>query len=486
MPSLIERVVWAFPALGDLAATLRGLQLQRQRYGAFYQRGLAEIRERDHWSAGEILAYQQAELRRLIQHASTHIPHYRELFARLRLTPDNFRTVADLAKLPVLEKSALRADPLRYLDEQLSPKRLVCNSTTGTTGVPVKVYLSPAAAQMNFAYFEARCRRVAGMRFGELPYVMFGAQTIVPTTRTKPPFWSYNHTWKQLYMSVFHLSPRYLPAYVAELRRRPYHAIMGFPNSLYVLARFMHDSGETPIRFQTAITSGELLLPEQREMIEQTFGCKLYDQYGCSENVVFAAECPEGRMHISPDFGVVEVVDDDDQPVSAGTVGHLICTSLINFGHVLLRYRVGDRGAVSPTPCPCGRPLPHLQSLDGRSGLGHVLITADGRQLSRLGSILQDVRSVIEWQLVQEDVGQLEMRVVTEPAFCSADVEQLRRNVQTDLGDVAVRVTKVERIERGRGGKVPIIVCQIRPERVAELTRTAVGGEKRADHFVGA
>ena len=92
-----------------------------------------------------------------------------------------------------------------------------------------------------------------------------------------------------------------------ELRRRPYHAIMGFPSSLYLLARCTLEQDVPPLRFEVAITSGELLMPEQREVIERAFGCRVSDQYGCSENCVFAAQCPEGSMHVSPDFGVLEV-----------------------------------------------------------------------------------------------------------------------------------------------------------------------------------
>ncbi len=465
---LAERIVWAVPALGNLAATFRGWQFHRQRHGPVYRRTVVEILERDTWPRERILAFQEQELRRLTRHAATRVPHYRKVFEQRGLSPDDIQTVADLPKLPCVEKQTLRQDRLRFVDETVPVDRMLSARTSGSTGVPVRLLMTREAVQMHNAYLEARCRRVAGAQFGRRPFVMFGPQNIVLPGRAKPPFWVYNHVWKQLYMSTLFLSDRYLPAYVAEIRRRQYHMIMGFPFSLYTLARFMTENNEPPLSFETAITSGEMLYPEWRLVIEEAFGCRVFDQYGCSENCVFAAECPEGNMHLSPEYAVVEVVDEKNQPLPPGEVGELLCTRLLNYGQVLIRYRVGDRGALSAEPCPCGRPLPVLKSLDGRSG--DALITRDGRRLSRVSSLMSGVQTVAAWQIVQDDIDRFRIRVVTDPEFSPGDSERLKRNLAVDLGDAQIDVEPVDEIERTAAGKAILLVCNVPTERVSEVT----------------
>ena len=168
-------------------------------------------------------------------------------------------------------------------------------------------------------------------------------------------------------------------------------------------------------------------------------------------------------------------VDDDGNQLPAGEVGQIVCTGLLNFGQALIRYRVGDRGAVAPGPCACGRPLPVLQSLDGRSGDAFIL--SDGRRFSRIGSLLGDVHTVAEWQIVQEDIDQFVVRVVTDPGFSDADVEAIKRNLSGDLGDATITVEQVQATERTSNGKVKLIVCRVPQEKIQAVISDARAGE---------
>ncbi len=470
---LLERIVWAVPPLGNLAATYCGWQRSRQRYGRVYRATVAALRERDQWPAARLQEYQQQRLQHLVHIAAAHVPHYRELFRQRDLSAADIRTVADLPRLPALEKSLLRDDPLRCVDERRQSRKLVAMRTSGTTGIPARLYMTPESIQMNYAYFEVRCRQVAGMQFGREPYVMLGARSISNVQRSRPPFWAYNYAWKQLYMSVYHLSAQNMPAYLAALRRRPYQAIMGFPYSMQLLAQYARDARGPQIRFESAISSGEMLLPEWRATIEQTFGCRVYDQYGCSENCVFVSECPEGRLHISSDFGVVEIVDDDDQPLPVGQVGQVLCTGFLNEAQPLIRYRVGDYGALSPEPCPCGRPFPVLQSLEGRSGT--ALVTVDGRPLSTawVNELLTGVDTVTEWQIVQDSIDHHRIRVVVAETFSQQDSDRLVRNLAAYVGAARIDVELVDSIERSSSGKAALLVCQVPPDEIAAVTGSA-------------
>lgn len=454
-----EQLIGAVPALGNLAATLHGWRLNRLRYGNEYHRCIQEVLARDGWKLEQILRYQEENLRHFIRHAVTHVPYYRELFRKLGLSPEEIKTVSNLQKIPTLEKSQVREDPIRFVDERLNPKSLICDRTTGTTGTPIKIFKTSEVIQRHYAYFDVRCRRLAGMDFGREPYVMLGAQTVAPPSCTHPPFWCYNRVHRQLYMSVFHLSPIYLPYYFKEIRRRQYQAIMGYPSALHTLAQFILDTGEDDFQFRTAVTSGEVLHSHQRRIIQQAFGCKVFDQYGCTEICVFAAQCHEGSMHVSPDYGVLEVVDDTGQPVPVGTVGQFICTGLLNDAQVLIRYRLGDQGALSDERCQCGSPLPVLKSIDGRSS--DVFVLPDGRRIWEFEDKLYGVLSyVAEWQLVQEAPDLFTMCVVPAKGYSSVDNDQILRSLRHYLPGVNITIKIVPTIKQGPGGKRAVFVTR--------------------------
>jgi phenylacetate-CoA ligase len=259
-------------------------------------------------------------------------------------------------------------------------------------------------------------------------------------------------------MSVFHLSPGYLSYYCREIKKRPYHAIMGYPSALHTLAQYILDTGENGFQFRTAVTSGEVLHAHHRRVIQQALGCRVFDQYGCTEICVFAAQCHEGSMHISPDYGVLEVVDERDKPVPVGTTGQIICTGLVNDAHVLIRYRLGDRGALSNEPCRCGSPLPVLKSIEGRTG--DVFVLPDGRRLGILGDEMYGVTSVAEWQLIQEAPDLFTVRVVPAKGYRKADGDQILKNLGHDLPGVTIHIETVPAIERGPGGKRALYVSR--------------------------
>ncbi|UCF34781.1 MAG: phenylacetate--CoA ligase family protein [Phycisphaerales bacterium] len=464
MASLATRMVWAMPALRDLAATLKGLQLHHERYGRRYREIIEEIQDRDTWSREKLLAYQAERLRSLIRHAAAHVPYYRNLFGRLGLSAEHIQGIQDLPKLPILEKRVLREDPFCLMDEREERSRLITEETSGTTGTPLRIYKTRESLQANYAYYEARCRQVAGMEFGKDPFVMLGVRQVAPIERTRPPFWCYNYVWKQLYMSVYHLSDQYLGAYCRELRGRPYRAVLGYPSSIYAVARYVLEAGKPKFDFKAALTSAETLYDEQRSVIEEAFGCRVYDQYGCSENCAFAAECREGRMHISPEYGVVEVVDQQGRVVPPGVQGDLICTGLVNFGQVLIRYRIGDTGALSAEACPCGSPLPVLGRLEGRTD--QLLITRDGRRIARFDPVLKDVERVKECQIVQDDLDLFRIRLVPAAGYGKADGERVVQNLIEYIGDARIELVIEDSIERAASGKFIASVCNLTKEQI--------------------
>ncbi len=466
MPNrLAERVFFALPALRNVWATAYGVMLDHERYGDEYRSALDRIRQRETWSSGRMLEYQGRRLGEIVGIAFRHVPYYREMFRKLGLSPDDFAGAPDLTKLPILEKEAVRADPERFLDERLDRSRLTVETTSGTTGTSTRIFLTPRALQEHYAFFEARCRRVAGLRYGEDPHVTFGARRVVPVDRDRPPFWCYNYAGKQLYMSVFHLADPHLAYYCDELRRRPYRALVGYASAMAALARYILQENIRDIRIPLAITSGESLLASHREDIERAFGSRVFDQYGCTELAFFGAERPCGRMHLSPDYSVLEIVDDDGAPVPPGRNGHVLGTSLINDAQILLRYRVGDMASLAAGGCGCGSPLPVLESIEGRSM--NAIILPDGHRLYRIGDVASRIGRVKQYQVVQEAVGLFTIYVVAAKGFGKADAGQMAENLAASIGPARILVEVVDRIVRGPAGKSATVVSRVAAPEIA-------------------
>lgn len=459
MAGWIERLYGQLPAAWDAAATIKGYLLDRQRYGSRFRSEIEPIRERGGWARERLEQYQAERLRAIVE-AAARTRHYRGVFQACGLQAGDIRGAEDLRRLPMLDKQKLREDPLGFVDPQVEAGRLIEDRTSGTTGTPLRIFMTSETLQTHFAYFEVRSRRVAGMRYGEDPYVMFGARRVAPVDRTKPPFWCYNHASRQLYMSSYHLGPECLDAYCEELRRRRYSAVMGYPSVMTAVGRHMLARGIGDIRIPAAITQGETVHGEQREAIAKAFHCRVFEQYGCAEMCVFAQECVEGRLHVSIDYGVLEIVDGEGKPTPPGVPGHVVCTGLVNEAQPLIRYRLGDIAVWSGSTCGCGSAMPVLESVEGRAA--QAIVLADGRQVYRVGTISENIPAVRECQIVQEAVGRFTILVAAGGGFTAAHEDELRRNLAVCVGQGAlIEVRRCESVPRGAGGKFHFITSKV-------------------------
>jgi phenylacetate-CoA ligase len=264
-------------------------------------------------------------------------------------------------------------------------------------------------------------------------------------------------------MSSYHLAPDLIPSYLdAIVRHRPSY-VLGYTSALYALAQEALRLGRRDIRFEVAITNAEPVFDYQRETISAAFECPVRETYGMAEIVGAASECEAGRLHLWPEVGVMEVVDDFGDAVAAGDSGHLICTGLLNEDMPLIRYRLGDRGAAAPqTPCSCARTLPAVARIDGRSD--DVLYTTDGRAVGRLDPVFKGRLPIREAQIIQHSLKEVRVRFVPAADFTPASLSELTARLRARLGPMEIVTEAVEAIPRTDRGKFRAVVCQLSPE----------------------
>lgn len=437
----------------NVMATGYGLRELRRRYTGSFRRTVADL-ERSQWHDADAIAADQLErLRAMLRWCEREIPHYREQFAELGFRPDDVGSIDDLAALPLLEKETVRADPDRFLPTDRSG--LVPQTTGGTTGTPLAYWATPEAVQFNYATYEARARRWAGVRFGDRMASIHG-QPIVPADDQDGPFWRRNLAFNQLYLSVYHLNARTLPSYIDELERFGPRILVGYTSAVHRLAgHLLETGGRGRVRPTAVMTSSETLTPAARHDIEAAFGCRAFDGYSLGELVAWVSECPHGGMHVSPEYGVIELVD--------GDVGReIVATTLINRGMPLLRYRTGDLARASERACPCGRALPLLDALEGRAD--DVVHTPEGAIVgpAPMSLAFQRVPHLRRAQVHQEDP--TSMRVLIEPGDGFTDEDQafldveLRKRLGTAL---RIDYERVDALPRTSGGKERLIVSSV-------------------------
>src|SRR5207253_1247659 len=217
-------------------------------------------------------------------------PYYRKIFSSLRLRPEDIRTVADLAHLPILEKETVREAPERFIPRQL-PEKMIAQMTGGTTGKPLRYFVTPNAIQYNYAVYETRFRNWAGVKFGERMASING-KAVVPIEASAGPFWRYNLAFNQLYLSAYHLSDENLPSYIRRLQSFRPQVIVGYVSTVHAIARYIvsHNLAGL-IRPKAVLVSSETLFDWLRADIETAFQCKVFDGYSLGELVAFISEC---------------------------------------------------------------------------------------------------------------------------------------------------------------------------------------------------
>lgn len=464
MNPLLKRLYDLAPVtVQNALLTVFSARLDRQRYGGRFPEFRALMEEAQWWDARRMAEWQDARLRDVVAHAYAHVPYYRELFDQRGLRPADIQCRADLAKLPVLTRATLKRRLPDMLSQAIPKSRLAEGHTSGTTGSPLTLFYSSDMMQMNYAALD-RQFRWAGVnmaRGGDRVAVIRG-NIIVPLDQRRPPFWRLNHFHNQLLLSNFHLTPDNLAHYFQALREFRPAVLDGYPSSVYVLAKVLLNRGER-LPLKAVLTSSETLFDFQREAMETAFQCRVFDYFGAAERVIFATECDHHQgHHLCEEYGITELLDEDDQPVPVGGEGYLVGTTLHNLGMPLLRYRTSDLSALKLASCACGRPLPLMEDVATKAE--DLLRLKDGRLISPsvLTHPFKPLDAIEASQLVQTDLDRLIIRVIPTSAYSQADADYLVRELKARLGEeMEIVIELTDSLPRTASGKFKWVISQV-------------------------
>jgi phenylacetate-CoA ligase len=438
----------------NFLTSARGWVLTRIRNAPETFELLRELRAHESWSTDEIREFQLRELQRVLDEARATVPFYKDY------APLTIRAFDDWRRLPVVNRETVRQNQHRLLSNATPTFRRIGAATTGTTGAGLKVVYTEDLARENWA-FTLRQRAWAGVEPRQPRITLFGAR-IVPPSRSAPPFWTHNLAERQVLLSIFHLSAKTAPAYLDFLSAQREKILEGFPSVLRILADFALQRGQA-IPMRVVFTTGEPLYPGVREKIERVFGARVFDSYGMTEYCGMIHQCERGQMHLIPEYGFLEILDERNEPVESGKEGDFVWTGFRNSAMPLIRYRIGDRGRWQASdPCACGRRFPLVVPTITRES--DILRCPDGRLFSprALNQLLKHATSLRFCQFVHDRAEHLVVRAVAGNGRAREDASEICARLQELLGPRVHVETELaaEPLTRA-GGKIPLIVNQV-------------------------
>jgi phenylacetate-CoA ligase len=413
--------------------------------------------------------YQERLLRRITEHAYRHVPYYRDLFDGLRLKPGDIRRLSDLDKIPVLTKAILRAEfkRLEATNSRAFRPRVLC--TSGTTGQRIPFLVDRPSNVLEFVYYW-RHWNWAGYRLGD-SFAEFST-VFFSKDEAKSRLLTYHQKLtNRLLLNSSAMSDVKVRDYVAAIRRHRPLFLKGSPSVLYYFSLSLRRQGVDDISFKAVFSTGEVLVPRFRKLVEQTLGCKVYDSYGHLERTVAISECPHGGLHLNPDYGICELVPRDDLRAEfadadcdgSAYAARIIGTSLYNFSMPLLCYDVGDIVLIeSEKKCACGRQFPLARSIAGRQS--EVIMTTEGEAITAAFLVFEDVPDILAGQILQESLSELRVRIVPDARFSSAAEARLTSRLRALVGS-AMKITteRCQSVEelRGESGKLRPVVSKL-------------------------
>ncbi|MDY0743856.1 hypothetical protein SNE35_05040 [Paucibacter sp. R3-3] len=227
--------------------------------------------------------------------------------------------------------------------------------------------------------------------------------------------------------------------------------LRAYPSAIYELCR-MVDGPVARSGLRAVVTGSEPLFGVQRELVERTLGCPVFDSYGMAERVAFACQCEHGRYHLNPEYSYVEILDDAGQPTD--DFGNIVGTTLRNHVMPLLRYRISDRAKWVKEACPCGRHYPVIELSSGK--VEDQLYDADGTPVSAsiITFAFKGLANIRKAQVAQTERGIWEVRVVPDGEFVDADGQALLANIASHVTErIGIRLRVVDDIPPLASGK---------------------------------
>jgi phenylacetate-CoA ligase len=422
--------------------------------------------ERTQWlTPDEIKKIQWMKLKNLLEYVYNYVPYYHKIFKKININPKEITNYELFRKISILTKEEINSNFNNIVSSEYTKEDLIKNSTGGSTGNNLTFFND----KKHGAYYYAiifRNDQWAKFNIGDKHAYLWGSSFDIATQNTILEKFLNKYLFRSLWLSTYDLSEINMDRYVKKILKYKPKIIIGYSSPLYLLARFIHENKIEGIKLQSIISSAEVLFDYQREIIESAFCCKVFNRYGCREFGTIAQECSQhSGLHINNEHIFVECLRENGELASPGEKGELIITDLDNYAFPFIRYRIDDMAVVSDKKCICGRGLPLLETIDGRTF--DITVGSNGRYFGGTFWTLllrTAVDGIKQFQVIQEKFGEINIYLIVDSSFTENKKQKVLEKIYENFGeDMKVDIKIVDNILLTKSGKHRFIISKVSP-----------------------
>ena len=405
---------------------------------------------------------QWQHLLQLVRKAYNLSPFYKRRFDSVGIRPEELRSPSDFARIPLLTREDIRTHIAELCLQSYRPNELLRAATGGTTDTPVPIARSLSSVREKTAVHLC-FNSWAGFYPGDKVFMIWGARS--DYSQNPSLAWRFfdRYVMRRLWAPTSLLNESVLESYRQAINDFRPKIVYGYPSPISLFCEYLQSSNRSVVRPTGIITIAEPLLTQQRNIIEQTLGCKVFEMYGTREFGVVAAECERHQgLHLNPLAAYLEFL-----PVQgAETEGlhEILVTDLLNDGMPLIRYRINDCTLLGKEVCPCGRGFPLIQQITGRSMDVFHLSNGDVVPgISLQNRVIQVCPGLKKIQVIQDALEDFRVRFVPGPGFSDKDIQTLRENLTKFFpGNIRWKFEPVAEIQREPNGKTRFCISHVK------------------------
>ena len=423
-------------------------------------RYISEYESQQWLSRDNLQLLQLDKLKQLVAYAYKHVKYYNVLWDQLDFHPNDLTELSVYEQLPFLTKDVIKENYFDLIADPLRATNLK-KKTGGSTGVPLSFeYTEESYIRRNAVMW--RGYSWANMRPGRKSTYLWGTNIGHNSLLNELKEHFYHKAYGRQMLSCFEMDDDKIKEYVERINKRKPEVIVSYVNPIYMLAKWIKDRGVNVHSPSSIVTGAEPLYDFQRNMIEAVFNTSVFNTYGSREFMLMASECDEHNgLHMNIDHLVIETVNANGIQVK-GEIGEVVVTDLHNYGMPFIRYKNEDLAIINNQVCKCGRGLPVMDKIVGRTL--DCIQTIDGRVLPGefFPHFLKDFSGLEKFQVIQNTIFDLEIKLIVNDEFSAQDLEKIEAETKKILGnDINLQLNIVDDIPLTSSGKRRVTISNI-------------------------
>lgn len=369
-------------------------------FGGNYSKYLNEWRKYDRLNSEVLEKIRIKNLKKILDYAQKNVPYYQSL---------QLKEGASLSDFPILTKEILRAKSVDLCSTEFNKKTLEKHHSSGSSGVQSFVYMT-SDYRTRILATQIHWWEWGGYQQGDvlLQTGMSPNRTLIKKLK--------DFFFRVVYLEAFNLDETIIEKQIARVEKQKNKSIAGYPSSLFVIAKYLIKNNKT-IVFKTLLSHGDKLFDHYKPVYKKAFGDpKIINTYGCAEGLLMACQYDLDSYYIMSPEIQIEIVD-DGEPVPDGTLGHILVTNFSNFAMPLIRYKLGDIGALLPKneyPLNATFNYPLLKTLIGRET--DIIKTPSGYSLTvhSFTGVMEYFLEIKQFKVIQRSENELLMEYIID------------------------------------------------------------------------